>query len=524
MNSSNPSNPTSRPEETSSRELSGTVPPANLPGPGVGARVFQNTAILLIGRAASLLLSAATSVLLARFLGHERMGQYGAIYAYLALYSFLATFGLGQILVREASLRRSEAAQIFHTGTLLALGFAVLGGVLAPLLAPLFGYGGELRWLIAIAALDMLILPPLCIPGLVFQVDMRQWFSAGISLVRQALWLVALVLLVTGHASFFYVIVARTLCGVAEAVLIVSVSRRAGLLDGPRRFLREDARGFLRDASPLVVNAIAVSIFYRIDQVMLHKMTGDSVLGPYVIAVQLIELFSAIPGALLSSLFPALSRSANDAPLFLHYLGTSYRFLLFVVFGLCATMAPVATPMILLLYGRDYLPTAALLIVLIWSEVPLFFGTALSNALIAKGLQRYLPAATIVGAVSNIALNLVVIPRYGAIGASWATVFSYSFAGIFMYLLFKQTRPLTLLGLRIAAPLFLLALGIHAALHFLSWPYWWKLLLACTVYVAGAALAGILRKSEVDRFLSLLRFQKSSSPDSSQSGPGSHAL
>ncbi|MBZ5527514.1 MAG: flippase [Acidobacteriia bacterium] len=515
MNSSNPANSGSLAAQASARE---PAPPANHPAPGVGARpdgvgarVFQNTAVQLVGRAASLLLSAATSILLARYLGHERMGQYGAIYAYLTLYSFLATYGLGQILAREASLRRSEAAQIFYTGTLLALGFAVLGGVLAPLLAPLFGYSGELRWLIAVAAVDILILPPFCLPGIVFQVDMRQWFSVGIFLVRQALWLVALVLLVTGQAAFFHVIVARTLCGVVEAALIVVFSRRAGLLEGPRRFLREDARRMLRDASPLVMNAIAVSIFYRIDQVMLHNMTGDRVLGPYVIAVQLVELFSTIPGALMSSLFPALSRTANDAPLFLHYLGTSYRFLLFVVFGLCATIAPVAAPMILFLYGRDYLPTAALLIVLIWSEVPLFFGTAISHALVAKGLQRYLPAATVVGAVSNIALNLVVIPRYGAIGASWATVVSYSLSGIFMYLLFQQTRPLTLQGLRIAWPLFLLALGINVALYFVSWAYWWKLLTACALYIAGAALAGILRKSEVDRFLLLLRLRKSSS-------------
>jgi len=468
-------------------------------------RVFQNTAILLTGRAFSLLLSFAASVLLARYLGRERMGEYGAIYAYLTLYSFLATFGLDQILAREVSLRRSEAAQLFHTGSLLALGFATLGALLAPLLAPLFGYSGQLRWLIAVAALDLLILPPFRLPGIVFQVDMRQWFSVGIGLLRQLLWLLALVLLAMGKAAFYQVIVARTLCGVVEAALVVAFSRRAGFLEGPRRFLREDARRMFHDALPLVMTSIAVGIYHRIDQVMLHNMTGDRSLGPYVIAVQLIEILSTLPVALMSSLFPVLAQTAGNEEMFRHYLETSYRLLLVVAFAACALITPIALPGIQLLYGKEYLPTAALLIVLIWSEVPVFFGVAINSAIIAKGLQRYLPASTIVGAVANIALNLVLIPRYGALGASWATVVSYSLGGMLMFLVFEKTRPLALQGLRIAWPPFLLALGIAAALHFLSWPFWWKLLLSCTVYAVGVVLAGIVRKSEVDRLLLLLR-------------------
>lgn len=510
MNSPSSAHRDPHPAETSVREPaapanSAPAPPVDSSGPGVGTRVFQNTAVLLAGRAASLVLSAGTSILLARYLGHERMGEYGAIYAYLTLYSFLATFGLDQILAREVSLRRSEAAQIFHTGSLLALGFATVGALLAPLLAPLFGYSSQLRWLIAVAALDMLILPPFRLPAIVFQVDMRQWFSVGIGLLRQLLWLLALVLLAMGKAAFYQVIVARTLCGVVEAALVVVFSRRGGLLEGPRRFLREDARRMLRDASPLVITSIAISVYHRIDQVMLHNMTGDRALGPYVVAVQLIEIFSTLPVALMSSLFPVLTQTAGNDKTFRHYLETSYRLLLVVAFAACAVITPIALPGIEFLYGREYLPTAALLIVLIWSEVPVFFGVAINSAIIAKGLQRYLPASTIVGAVANIALNLVVIPRYGALGASWATVASYSLAGIFMFLAFGKTRPLALQGLRIAWPPFLLALGIAVGLHFLPWPFWWKLLLACAVYAAGAVLAGILRKSEVDRLLSLVR-------------------
>ena len=103
-------------------------------------------------------------------------------------------------------------------------------------------------------------------------------------------------LLAFGHAAFYKVIIARTLCGVIEAVVTVYLIYRPGFLDGPRIFLRADALRMLRDAFPLVLLNLAANIYHRIDQVMLHKMSGDKVLGPYVIAVQLTELIQRAAG------------------------------------------------------------------------------------------------------------------------------------------------------------------------------------------------------------------------------------
>src|SRR6267142_2639868 len=123
----------------------GSSPGEQNPHFGVAARVFQNTAVLLGGRGVGLLLSAATSVVLARYLGRERLGEYGALYAYLTLFTWLATFGLESVLAREAAQRRSEAGSIFFTGSVISLVFAMVGTGLALLLAPVFGYGGQLR-------------------------------------------------------------------------------------------------------------------------------------------------------------------------------------------------------------------------------------------------------------------------------------------------------------------------------------------------------------------------------------------
>jgi len=226
-------------------------------------------------------------------------------------------------------------------------------------------------------------------------------------------------------------------------------------------------------------------------------MSGDKVLGPYVIAVQLTELFSTLPVALMSSLFPVLALYAHDEVKFRRYLSESYRFLLVVAFAACALVTPVAHPFIELVYGQQFSATADLLVVLIWSEVPIFFGVALGNALVSQGLQKYFPASTIAGALANVAINLAVIPRYGALGASWATVISYCLAGIFFMLVFREIRPLVLMGLRISVVPFLLALGITFGLSALTWAFWWKLLFAAIAYPLGAWIFGAVRNQDI---------------------------
>jgi O-antigen/teichoic acid export membrane protein len=478
----------------------GAVSPPPAASATIGTRVFQNTMVQLGGRVVGLVLSAATSILLVRYLGRERMGEYGAIYAYLALYTWLATFGLEQILAREASQRRGEAS----TGTIVALCFSVAGIALSFLLAPSFGYDGRLRILVLIAAADVLLLPAASLVGIVFQVDLRQWYAVGLGLLRQVLWLLAAALLVFGHKAFFWIIFSRTLVGIVTAAVTLLLCWRKGLLTRPWSFSWAEARKLVRYSFPLVFSAVSVGLFHRIDQVMLHKMSGDRVLGPYVVAVTLTELFSALPVALMSSLFPVLSQTTHDEEKFLHYLHTSYRFLMVIVFGACALMTPIALPVIQLFYGKEFLQTAGLLVVLIWSEVPIFFGVVLSNALIAKGLQSYLPLATAIGAISNILLNLAVIPRYGALGASWASVVSYSLGGIFVFLIWRKARVLVSQGLRAALAPFLLTLGITVVLGFMPWVFWWKLVFAAAAYAAGAWMTGSIRQSEIDRVLALL--------------------
>ena len=469
-----------------------------------GPRIFKNIVTLIGGQGFNLVLSGFSTILLARYLGTLRLGEFGAVYAYLGLYSWLTTFGLETILTRQVARDRERAGSILLTGVLVSSLFTLGALAIALAAAPLFGYDRTMRSLLLIGAVDILLLAPLRLPGIIFQVDLRQWYSVSIGLIRQFVWLGVLAALAYAGAGLSTIILGRTFTALLEVALILLATYHKGFLARPWRMLPEEAMGFLRYGFPVAVSTLAVGIYHRIDQVMLHKMVNDQELGNYVATVRLAELVNLLPVAVMASLFPILSRTAMADDQFRQYLRLSFRSLMAMAFAGCMFATLFAGPIVHLTYGVKFSSGAAILAVLIWSEVPIFFGVVMANGLVAKNLQNYLPLATGVGAMVNVGLNLFLIPRWGAMGAAWATNISYTLAGMLIYLLFQQTRSLAWLGFRVVLPPCLLAVFIIAVLRTSPLAVLPRFVAALGLCGLGGWLLGIVRKSDVDQLTRLI--------------------
>ena len=103
-------------------------------------------------------------------------------------------------------------------------------------------------------------------------------------------------------------------------------------------------------------------------------------------------------------------------------------------------MTLLSDVLVILLYGEEYREAGQVLMIHIWAGVFVFLGVASSKWFISEGLQNYSTFNTIVGAVANVLLNLLLIPAYGIYGAAIATVLSYAMAAYFMNFAFQITR------------------------------------------------------------------------------------
>src|ERR1700733_2535163 len=480
-------------------------PPSGAPKhDGLGPLIFRNVLTLIAGQGLNLALAGAATILLARYLGTTQLGEFGGLYAYVGLYGWLTTFGLDTILARQVSQNRAQAGSILLTGVCLSSGLAVGATSIALVLAPAFGYSASLRPLLIFASVDVLLLTPLRMPGIVFQVDLRQWYGVGIGLMRQFVWLLALTLLASFHVGLLWIIVGRAGCGVLEVGLILSAIHSKNFLSGPWRVLPSEAKNYLSFGFPIAMSTLAIGIYQRIDQVMLHRMASDQVLGNYVASVRLTELVNLFPIAVMASVFPILAHSVRDEARFLPYLRLRFRSLMSIAFGVCVFVTLFSGLIVRLAFGAKFAPAAPLLAVLIWSEVPVFFGVVMSNALVAANLQNYLPLSTGVGAAVNIVLNIYTIPRWGAVGSAWATNISYTLAAILLFLLFRKTRSLAWLGFRILTPPCLLALFITAVLKMIPLPGFVSFFAALAMSGFGAWLLGIVRRSDLEQLARLI--------------------
>ncbi len=164
--------------------------------------------------------------------------------------------------------------------------------------------------------------------------------------------------------------------------------------------------------------------FASIDMLMLGLMSDPRQVGLYSAAYRVINQVLYTYYFLTVALYPQLARQNQT-----QRLRMLRPKILVSLVGLGIVIAGLVTlgrrPVVTILFGNEFLPATLLLVLLAWA-VPLDFLTSyLSNAYIAWGMEKKTLVCTVIAAVSNIVLNLIWIPRYGARAAAVNTLISY---------------------------------------------------------------------------------------------------
>ena len=179
----------------------------------------------------------------------------------------------------------------------------------------------------------------------------------------------------------------------------------------------------------------------RIDQIMLAGFVGEAEVGLYSAALRLSEIWYVIPMAVVSSAAPSLaairSRSTRD---YYSHIQRLLTLLARVAYLIALPMSVLSTPLVVLVFGPRYAGAGPILSVHIWTAVFVYLGVATGPWVINEGLGKLLFYRTLLGAITNIVLNLFLIPKYGGIGAAVATLVSQAVASYLSFAFLKSTR------------------------------------------------------------------------------------
>ncbi|MCD6074042.1 MAG: polysaccharide biosynthesis protein, partial [Rhodospirillales bacterium] len=183
-------------------------------------------------------------------------------------------------------------------------------------------------------------------------------------------------------------------------------------------------RRILREAAPLAITVVVVNIYLYIDIVMLGFLRPGAEVGHYVASTRVLTIGLVVATILRTAILPVLSR-LQSSPIERHDVGSHHARLVATAGGLAAASGFVLAPEILeIIFGAEFREAATALRILMICLLFMNAVEVLHTQLIAWRLQTQQMWIMIAGAIFNIVLNLVLIPRYGMEGAAIATLAS----------------------------------------------------------------------------------------------------
>ncbi len=215
------------------------------------------------------------------------------------------------------------------------------------------------------------------------------------------------------------------------------------------KFNTNIAKKLLRDSWPFILVGIMGTLYMRMDQLMLKEMLDLEAVGIYSAALRLSEIWYFIPVAITGSLFPAIIVAKKDNEEFYYKrLKQLFNLLVFIAIIIILPITIFSNFLISLIYGSNYLGSSLVLKIHVWSCFFVFTGNILGKWHIVENKQKILLFRTLFGVVSNVILNLILIPRFEAVGAAYASLFSFFIVGHLSGFLFKDMRKIMIIQLR----------------------------------------------------------------------------
>ena len=405
-------------------------------------KIMGNTAWLFAERIAKMVLGLFIIVWVARYLGPERFGVYNFSLAFVALFSQLTTLGLEGIVVRDLVSKPDKRGETLGTSFMMRL----FGGLFSLILAGsliFFLRPGDKTVLLFVTLLSLAnIFRAFETIDYHFQSLVQSKYTVIVKLVVLLLSSLSSVVMILTEASLVLFIGLKAL----EIVLINIGLLLSYSLQHERftdwTFSLDRAKNLLGQSWPLILSGFGAIIYFKLDQVMLGQMQGDSAVGIYSVAAQLSELWYFVPFALVSSLFPALIKTKKESgALYQKRLQNLYDLLAMTALAISVPVALLSGPVIAFLYGDAYRGAGTILSIHIWASIFIFMRAALSKWLIIENLFIFSLVTHGLGALVNVVLNLLLIPPYSGAGAAVATLLSYATAAYFALFVHPRTWP-----------------------------------------------------------------------------------
>ena len=409
--------------------------------------VFKNTFWLFIGQVLGRVLRATLIIYAARVLGAAQWGVFSYAIGVVAFLTIFTDLGINALLTKNTSrLQSSEEEkvrrQIISTSFFIKLIFIGVSLLILFIFAPWFSKIKE-------------ALPLFPIMALVLIFDNLREFGFSITRALEKMEVEAFFFILT---NILIVLFGFIFLGVNNTPLYLAYGYALGTGIGMAatyiflrkyfyhlwdNFSKELIKPILTSAWPFAMIGIMGGLMINTDIILLGWFRNAEELGFYAAAQKPVQALYVLPTLLATSLFPALARLAHqENKKAAEIIENAGRFLLLLAIPIVIVGIFLGADIIKLVFGGNYLPATLSWQILIATLLIIFPSMIVGNAIFAYDQQKLFIGVLFIGALSNIILDLSLIPRWGGPGSAVATLIAQFLCNLFLWLKLKKINPL----------------------------------------------------------------------------------
>ncbi len=393
---------------------------------GTKQTIAKNTIWLFLGDIAGRLLKLTLIIFATRILGANGWGTFSYTLAFVSVFYVFSDIGINTFITRELSRESFNKYQYLSASLLIKVILLLFSFVVSLFLIPHFAtIHVGIHIIIALALLNFSD----SIREFAFSVNralQKMEREAFIKILMNFIICVLGIALLLFHATPLSLAIAYA-TGSIVASIIAIVILTPEIKNIQWHFPFRTIKTILDFAWPFIATTLFMTVIVNIDTIMLGQLKSAAEVGLYAAAERIVQFLAIIPVFISLATFPLMTKAEGDAAA----SGRMFEKIMAIILVLGIPVVVggflFSGTIMSVVFGPSYVAGTLVMAILMFSLLADFPNILIGNVVFAKDLQKKFIFATALGMTANVALNLYLIPRYGAVGAATSTTLSQLF-------------------------------------------------------------------------------------------------